>query len=526
MATSHSFRQMGRYTLLEKLGAGGSGEVYLACSRMQNELVQFFAIKILNPDQSANPRAIRMLEREASLANVLKHNSLVSLYECGHEGETFFVAMDFVNGLSLSRYLQFCLANRQEIRVEYALFIARSVAAGLEFARNCKDPMTGMPLNIVHRDISPQNIMINFEGEVKLIDFGLARISGPGEKTQSGQIMGKLKYISPEHAKGESVDHRTDIFSLGIVLWEMLSGRRFYQDLSDAGIVEWLAQPEYSDLIRYNPSVKPELDSIVAKACAGNFAERFQTAGEFHDALNSYLNRNYPNFSPQEFKEAFRDTFQQEMLDKEKKMAEFIRSVGGDLNPKKFEKKFDQYADMVDSLGVITQPEPPGTKSSTNPSGGGRPSYRTSPPQRVTDQNSWVKVGKKAFSISWVITSLIIAAVLFSTKLTHKNREGDGTPFLNTDHFFESTEEFGNRLPASRPKLYPKTPIIVQISSKPSGALVYQNGKALRIKTPALVKVLDENSARIELEYPGYGKKSVTINPYQEELFVDLRESE
>lgn len=322
-----SFRKLGKYTLLERLGAGGSGEVYLGYTQMAPGLFNFFAVKILTAEQSSNPRALKMLQREASLANVLKHNSIVSLYECGHDDEIFYVAMDYVNGLPLSRLMHHHMTRKPIIKMEYAIYIARAVAAGLEYARTCKNPETGQELGIAHRDISPQNIMVNFEGEVKIIDFGLARSAGLGDKTQSDQIMGKLKYISPEHASGESVDHRTDIFSLGVVLWEMLSGRRFYQDLQDAQIVSWLNNPDYTSLKQFVPGMSDELDRIVQRAVAGQAEDRYQTAGELHDDLNRYLNKNFPDFSPSEFRRIYRHEFENEMKERDHKLASYLTDI-------------------------------------------------------------------------------------------------------------------------------------------------------------------------------------------------------
>ncbi len=528
MAAAES-RKMGKYTLLEKLGAGGSGEVYLAFSKMQNNIVQFFAVKILSAEQATNPRAIKMLKREASLANVLKHNSIVSLYECGTEGDDFYVAMDFVKGLPLSRFMHHAMLHKKTIAIEHALHIVRSVAAGLEYARTCKNPESGKPLNIVHRDISPQNIMINFEGEVKIIDFGLARTSEFNEKTQSDQIMGKLKYISPEHAKGEEVRHSSDVFSLGVVFWEMLSGRRFYQDIPDAGIVRWLGNPEHSGLIAYNPAVTPELDEIVAKACAGDVKNRYQSAGELYKDINSYLNMNYPNFSPHDFQKMIRTVFGKEMNDIDNKLAKYISQMGGDINLKKFESKFNQYADLVDSLGVIGPKEELRNTANTQEAVERfRNSRLAITEKKKQARGMWRNYElKKGVSISWkVATSLILISMVWS-KMVRK----DLSVFWSENIDYTKKvlglkgEPDRDREPSSISKLglkYPKDPVTVQIRTKPSGAKIYQNGKALRLQTPGLVKVIDEKSAEITLEYPGYDIRKVIIKPFEEEIYVDM----
>lgn len=518
-------KKMGKYTLLEKLGSGGSGEVYLAFSKMQNEVVQFFAVKILNTEQSANPRALKMLRKEASLANVLKHNSIVSVYECGQEGEDFYVAMNFVNGLALNRFMHYCITRKQMIPIEHALYIARSVAAGLEYARTCKDPRTGKSLNIVHRDISPQNIMVNFEGEIKIIDFGLARTSDFGDKTQSDQIMGKLKYISPEHARGERVDHRSDIFSLGVVLWEMLSGRRFYQDLTDAGVVRWLSNPEHSELITHNSKINHELDQIVAKACAGDVNQRYQTSGEFHDALNSYLNYNYPHFSPNEFRQMFRSIFHKEMSETERKLAYYISKMGADIDPSKYEKKFEQYADLVDSMGMIAEVvQKPSQANSKEAVERFRTARLAMTDRKKNSRGLWRNYEiRKAFSISWKLAGSLVVVSFVWAKMANRQVSDLWTETFDSGKEMLGLNPMEDRAPASHePKRYPKEPITVSIRSKPSGATVTQAGVPLSLRTPCFVKVKDEKSAELRLEIPGYSPKTVVVKPYQEDVMVIL----
>ncbi|MCC7404833.1 MAG: serine/threonine protein kinase [Bdellovibrionales bacterium] len=525
-----NYRHVGKYILLERLGAGGSGEVYLSYAQMGPKLYQFFAIKLLIAEQTSNPKALKMLQREASLANVLKHNSIVSLYECGQEDGSFFVAMDYVNGLPLSRLMHHHMTRKPILRIEYALYIARAVAAGLEYARTCKDPETGKELSIAHRDISPQNIMVNFEGEVKIIDFGLARSSGLGDKTQSDQVMGKLKYISPEHAGGVSVDHRTDIFSLGVVLWEMLAGRRFYSDMDDAQVIAWLNDPQYKSLRKIVPAVTPELDEIVKKAVAGDIEQRYQTAGALHDALNRYLNKNYPDFSPSEFRQVFRDTFIQDMKDREKMLSEFLIDLEG--NQKKHEKTFDEYADMVDRIGVVAE-------TVQNPKANDEKAVERFRAARtaITERKKRVRGMwrhyelKQTISYAWKFMVAFLVLTLIWSKVTNQTYK----------QFWHSSWSAVRRVAGLNPETrdlaslkaevdgakykYPEKPFTVQIRTRPTGARIYQNGKLLNLKTPALVRVSDAESAKITLESKGFAAKSVLIKPFEEDLFFDFHSS-
>ena len=527
-----SYRKLGKYILLERLGAGGSGEVYLGYTQMTQDMFQFFAVKILNAEQSANPRAIKMLRREASLANVLKHNSIVSLYECGIDEDEFYVAMDYVKGLPLSRLMHYHMTRKQILKAEYAVYIARAVAAGLEYARTCKNPETNQEMGIAHRDISPQNVMVNFEGEVKIIDFGLARSTNFGDKTQSDQIMGKLKYISPEHASGEKVDHRTDIFSLGVILWEMLAGQRFYHDMADAQIVSWLSQPEYNSLRIYNDHISPELDKIVKRAVAGDPEERYHTAGELHDELNKFLNKNYPDFSPSEFRRMYRAEFDKEVKDEEQKLAAFITDI--ELNEKKFQKKFDEVADMVDRMGVVSEPARKIPKKNSDEAVERfRQARLAKTEKRKRARSIWRNYELKQFtSVAWKLGVALLVLSLMWSRAANKHYGEFMSGVFSTVGNLVGIRSKGSREVASADGAdpskvemkYPDAPFTVQIRTRPTGARIYQNGKLLRLRTPALIRVSDAKSAHIGLETQGKPVRNLKIKPFEEDIFVDFRD--
>lgn len=521
------FRKLGKYILLERLGAGGSGEVFLGYTQMAPGLFNFFAVKILTAEQSSNPRALKMLQREASLANVLKHNSIVSLYECGQDNEVFYVAMDYVNGLPLSRLMHHHMTRKPIIKIEYALYIARAVAAGLEYARTCKNPETGQELGIAHRDISPQNIMVNFEGEVKIIDFGLARSAGLGDKTQSDQIMGKLKYISPEHASGESVDPRTDIFSLGVVLWEMLSGRRFYQDLQDAQIVSWLNNPEYSSLKQYVPGLSDELDRIVQRAVAGRAEDRYQTAGELHDDINRYLNKNYPDFSPSEFRRIYRHEFENEMKERDHKLSSYLTDI--EVSEKKYKKTFDEYADMVDRMGVLVEKDEP-HKNSEEAVERFKKARQAITEKKKRARGIWRHYElKQALSYSWKLAAALLVLSLMWSRAANKSygefMKGAWVTMRQALGLNTETRDIASII-ADEQNLglkYPDKPFTVQIRTRPTGARIYQNGKLLKLRTPALIRISNADTAKISLESAGYPAQKILVKPFEEDVFVDFR---
>ena len=177
----------------------------------------------------------------------------------------------------------------------------KEVASGLDHAHRLINGTTGRPLNLVHRDMSPQNIMLSFEGEVKVIDFGIAKAENQLEATQAGTLKGKFGYMSPEQADGQVVDSRTDLFSLGIVLWEMLANDRLFTSNSEAAILRKIRDCQIPSIRKINPSVPVELENIVLKSLAKDKAQRYQTAAAFQKDLNRFLNVQYPDFSPRIF---------------------------------------------------------------------------------------------------------------------------------------------------------------------------------------------------------------------------------
>ena len=280
--------RLGRYQIVDRIATGGMAEVYLA---VHGELAGFrtpVVLKKVLPHLANNPQFIDMFLDEARIASMLDHPNVVRIYEVGRSGSEYFLAMELVQGKSLSAVLR--RAQEEEggrVDPKLAAFVVAQAAAGLNHAHNLTDPL-GNPLGLVHRDVSPQNILISFEGSVKVIDFGIARALGRITETQTGGMKGKFGYMSPEQARGEEVDQRTDIFALGVVLWEALTGRRLFQRENDLATMRALT---------YEPIPRPstikevplELESLVMRALARNPKLRFTTARDFGSALEKWI---------------------------------------------------------------------------------------------------------------------------------------------------------------------------------------------------------------------------------------------
>jgi serine/threonine-protein kinase len=225
---------------------------------------------------------------EARLSAHLSHSNCVQVFDIGVGDNAYFIVMEYVDGADLKAVLETLKKQGRRLAVEEAAFIALKTSEGLCYAHELTDS-EGKPFGVVHRDVSPPNVLMTKYGEIKIVDFGLAKASSQLEKSEPGIIKGKFSYLSPEAALGKEVDHRTDIFAVGILLWEMLAAQRLFLGESDFATVKLVQQAEVPQLARLNPMVTPELERIVAKALARDPAQRFSSARDFANALTEFL---------------------------------------------------------------------------------------------------------------------------------------------------------------------------------------------------------------------------------------------
>lgn len=322
---SQNLESFGKYILLEKLAMGGMAEIYLAKHSGASGVSKFVAIKRILPQFTEQIEFIDMFKDEAKIAVNLSHANVVSIFEFGLEKNCFFLAMDYIEGRNLRQILNKMKKSTLSFSIEQVLYIIKEVAAGLDHAHRCIDANTGKPLNIIHRDMSPQNVMISFEGEVKIVDFGIAKAETQIETTRAGTLKGKFGYMSPEQAEGQPVDLRTDVFALGIVLWELLANDRLFVANNEINTLRKIRDCQIPSLRKINPNIPAELERIVGKALAKDRNLRYQTAAAFHRELSRFLNRQYPDFSPQDFSVFIKTLFAGEILESRKKMIEFSK---------------------------------------------------------------------------------------------------------------------------------------------------------------------------------------------------------
>jgi len=300
-------------------------EVFLARGTGAGGIGKFFAVKRILPQYADSPEFIDMFKDEAKIAINLNHSNIVSIHEFGVEKGIFYLVMDYVEGRNLRQILNKMKKSSLQFSMDQIVYIVKEVAAGLDHAHRCIDGSTGKPLNITHRDMSPQNLMVSFEGEVKIVDFGIAKAESQLETTRAGTLKGKFGYMSPEQAEGQPVDLRTDIFSLGIVVWELLANDRLFVANNEINTLRKIRDCQIPSLRKINPNIHTELERIVQKALARDRNLRYQTGAALHRDLNRFLNRQYPDFSPQDFSVFIKSVFADEILSLRKRLVEYSK---------------------------------------------------------------------------------------------------------------------------------------------------------------------------------------------------------
>ena len=272
---------IGRYVVQRKLAEGGMAELYLCTAVGPEGFEKDVVIKRIRSFLASDPGFVQMFIDEARLASRLNHANVVQLFDFDRADDTWFIAMEYVRGVSLAELRRRSAEVGRPIPPLLAAEICAQVARGLHHAHTQTD--RGQPLGIVHRDVTPHNVLLGFDGAVKLVDFGIAKASSSA--TAPGMLKGKFSYMAPEQARGEGVDPRTDVFALGVVLWELLTGSRLFEGDSDIGVLRAVQECVVAPPDRLNPAVPAELSRAVVRALAREPTQRFQSAAELERAL-------------------------------------------------------------------------------------------------------------------------------------------------------------------------------------------------------------------------------------------------
>ncbi|MCU0656577.1 MAG: serine/threonine protein kinase [Polyangiaceae bacterium] len=319
-------RSFGPYTLFDTIGRGGMAEIYLARARTELGATRLVVLKQILPELAGNPSFSELLISEAKLAARLTHANVVQVTDLGrHEGQ-LFIAMEYVEGFDLSELLRRCSRGKIPLPVEFALLIAVETLRALDYAhRRAGDD--GAPLGLVHRDVSPSNVLVSFEGEIKLCDFGIAHANDAVAGDAQPVIQGKAGYMSPEHARGAPLDARSDVFAAGIVLWELLAGRRYYRATEGKTLLDLAREAPAQPLPPSGLPREEELRQLLARALAPEREARTPSAQDLLRALEVYCADAGLVASPLRLGAWMREHFAAETLERRRSRERALRAL-------------------------------------------------------------------------------------------------------------------------------------------------------------------------------------------------------
>ncbi len=349
---SETPRSFGRYQMVRRIGQGGMAEVYLAEVVGLGGFRKKVAIKRLLPHYAQNERFVTMLEDEARIAAAIRHPNVAEVLDFGSVGGQHFIAMEYIDGVDLATVLRGFRLRDTLLPLPAALYIARGVAEGLHAAHALKDA-DGRPQEVIHRDVSPHNILISYEGAVKLIDFGVAKAANNSTKTRSGVIKGKLQYMSPEQAQAQALDGRADIFSLGMTLYKMLTGRLPFTGQNEYQVYDQILRKKPVPPRRLMAEIPERVDAIVLKALRKSRDRRFQTAQEMADLLDVALAEIDVDYGARELGELLSGERPQPSTVENLYEEDFIASVSGvDAQDEVDDRVIDRLTDVHSVVGL------------------------------------------------------------------------------------------------------------------------------------------------------------------------------
>ena len=297
-------RTVGKYTLLTKLGEGGMADVHLATRGTSTDPKDLVVVKVPKPEVCDDPEFSAMFLDEARLAARLEHPNIVKTLEVGEADGTQYITMEYMDGQPFGRVIQ----QIPDLPLNIHLSILADVLRAIDYAHELTDA-DGKPLNIVHRDLTPQNVLVTYDGVVKILDFGIARAEGRAAKTRQGQFKGKVTYMSPEQARGRELDRRADLFAVGVMLYEACTKERMWKGVKEVDVLTTLLarrHPRNPQLV--DPTVHDDLDAICHRALSV-IEHRYQTAREMMSDLEKYLNDNVEMATQQDIAEALQAAF-------------------------------------------------------------------------------------------------------------------------------------------------------------------------------------------------------------------------
>ncbi len=320
-------QKFGDYYLMDKIAVGGMAEIWRAKTVGLEGFERVVAIKFILSNYTQNPEFNSMFIDEARIASTLNHSNIVRITNFGVIEGRYYHEMEFIDGKNVRQIFQKSKEEDKIFPLDSACYLMSEVCKGLHYVHTKHDPFTNEPLNIIHRDVSPQNIIVSYEGEVKILDWGIAKAKGKVDETRAGILKGKFGYMSPEQAEGEELDARTDIFSTGVVFYELITGERLFVADNEINTLKKIKECNVPAPSKVNPLIDAELEAIVMKALARYRIERYQNCYDMHEDLIRYLHKRFPANTSMKLSRSIKELFTKEIIEERKRMSEMEHSV-------------------------------------------------------------------------------------------------------------------------------------------------------------------------------------------------------
>ncbi len=312
----------GKYLLLDRINIGGMAEVWRAKTFGAGGFERLVAIKRILPNIAEDEEFITMFIDEAKITVQLNHANIAQIYELSQISSSYFIAMEYISGKDMRALFDRCRKRGEPAPIPLTAYLIAMCSEGLDYAHRANDKQ-GRPMNIVHRDVSPQNALVSYEGEVKVIDFGIAKAAGKATKTQAGILKGKFGYMSPEQIRGLPLDRRSDVFAIGVCLYEMLTGERLFVGDSDFSVLEKVRKVEVLPPSHFNRKIPDALEKIVMKSLAKDVDERYSYASELAEDLRKFLYTSGYSFGRKDLAAFMKATFAEDVEKEKQRLQEY-----------------------------------------------------------------------------------------------------------------------------------------------------------------------------------------------------------
>ncbi|MFH0899162.1 MAG: serine/threonine-protein kinase [Pseudomonadota bacterium] len=532
---------LGKYQLLKKIATGGMAEIFVARATGLPGFEKIVVVKRILAQHASKPDFIRMFLDEARIAATLHHPNIVQMYDIGAVEGAYFISMEYLHGEDVRTLMRALRQKNEGLPPEHALNIVIGIAAGLHYAHE-KRGFDGKLLGIVHRDVNPQNVFVTYDGGVRLVDFGIAKATNRSDDTKMGMLKGKIPYMSPEQARSEDLDRRSDVYAAGIMLYELTTGRRLYKGTSEFEILKRIVEDPVAPPSVVRPGYPSDLEKIVMKALAKDRGERYPTAQALQADLEEFGREHRLVISPIALAE-----FMERVFGKKSEAWREALATGRDLVDQIAERGEDSDPDLSQLVAEVNGSLENGRDTPGTPSALGEMARSSSAKRGTARADTAIAAGmlqgqggrkKRSRAAAIGIAGLGAAAVLAVAAgivLLKPNVLGGlvglggktESARAGTAQSAEAGASAEGELSATRVRVWPAVQAagLVKISTRPAGATIRIDGSLWPERAPAVVDGLVPGDHLVDLEWPGHGSRRAVVSIKENEtssLFVAL----